>query len=112
MTKSTKLVIVESPTKGRTIEQFLGPDFRVVASYGHVRDLPKSELGVDEDTLEPRYVIPPKARKTITMLKEMIHKASDVYIATDLDREGEAIGWHIAQVTDLSVTDGVKAKKV
>lgn len=101
MAKQTHLVIVESPTKGRTIEQFLGPDFRVVATYGHVRDLPKSELGVDEETLEPRYVIPPKARKTIKILKEMMRHTSDVYIATDLDREGEAIGWHIMQAVDL-----------
>ena len=98
--KINHLVIVESPTKARTIGEVLGPDFQVVASFGHVRDLPKAELGVDEETLEPKYVIPPKARKVITTLKKLIAQSGDVVIATDLDREGEAIGWHILQATD------------
>jgi DNA topoisomerase-1 len=104
MPNSTKLVIVESPTKGRTIGKFLGPEFTVAASFGHVRDLPKSKLGVDEETFEPAYVIPPKARKTISYLKKLIEKSRDVFIATDLDREGEAIGWHILQAVGLPAT--------
>ena len=102
MKRLQHLVIVESPTKGRTIERFLGPGYVVAASFGHVRDLPKSELGVDETSLEPRYVIPPKARKTIKLLKDLMTGATDIFIATDLDREGEAIGWHIMQAVAIS----------
>ena len=93
------LVIVESPAKARTIEKILGRDFVVEASYGHVRDLPKSKLGVDVDkNFEPQYVIPTKSRKQVTKLKELAAKSDQLFIATDEDREGEAIGWHIAHV--------------
>lgn len=91
-----KLVIVESPTKAKTISHFVGKDFKVVASYGHIRDLPKSELGIDiENNFTPRYVIPTKARKNVTALKKASEKAKEVILATDEDREGEAIAYHI-----------------
>lgn len=93
-----KLVIVESPAKAKTIGKYLGKDFVVKASFGHVRDLPKSVLGVDtENNFEPKYVVPTKAKKVITDLKKHIAKAEKVYLATDEDREGEAIAWHLAQ---------------
>lgn len=94
------LVIVESPAKAKTIERILGKDYKVTASFGHVRDLPKNSLGVDTDQdFKPQYVIPTKAKKTVSMLKSMISKVDNVYLATDLDREGEAIAWHIVQAT-------------
>lgn len=96
------LVIVESPAKGKTIEKYLGKDYRVLASFGHVRDLPKSKLGVDVDKdFEPQYVIPPKSKKVISALKNAILQANKVYLATDHDREGEAIAWHVAKVAGL-----------
>lgn len=92
------LVIVESPAKARTIKRYLGEGYEVVASYGHVRDLPERELGVDvERGFQPRYVVPPKARKVLSQIKKAAKKAPTIYIATDPDREGEAIGWHIAE---------------
>ena len=97
-----KLVIVESPTKARTISQFLGKGFAVESSFGHVRDLPKSKLGVDETTFEPQYIIPLKARKNVTALKKAAAKAEKVILATDEDREGEAIAWHLSQALELS----------
>lgn len=97
------LVIVESPAKGKTIEKYLGSDYRVTASFGHIRDLPQNELGVDtEHGFEPKYVIPPKAQKTISFLNKSISGAENVYLATDYDREGEAIAWHILQATKLA----------
>jgi DNA topoisomerase-1 len=99
---SKSLVIVESPGKAGTIEKILGKGFKVRASYGHVRDLPKSKLGVDlENNFEPQYLIPVKAKKVIKELKEELKKADTVYLATDLDREGEAISWHLAQALGL-----------
>lgn len=92
------LVIVESPAKGKTIEKYLGSGYKVVASFGHVRDLPSKNLGVDvKKDFEPEYIIPPKASKTIKMLKSEIAKADTLYLATDYDREGEAISWHIVE---------------
>lgn len=97
-----RLVIVESPAKGRTIESFLGKDYRVLSSYGHIRDLPKGKLGIDvENNFEPTYVIPTKARKAVTSLKNATQKAKGVILATDEDREGEAIAWHIAEILEL-----------
>lgn len=96
------LVIVESPAKAGTISKYLGPDFDVIASMGHIRDLPSSKLGVDvAEQFTPQYVIPPKARTTIKKLKEAVKNKDVVYLATDLDREGEAISWHLAQALDL-----------
>ncbi|MBM2821155.1 MAG: topoisomerase [Candidatus Berkelbacteria bacterium] len=92
------LVIVESPAKGRTIKNILGPNFNVLASFGHIRDLPKKELGIDiKNEFEPKYEIPAKARKTIKMIKDEIAQSDNLYLATDYDREGEAIAWHIIQ---------------
>lgn len=95
------LVIVESPTKAKTISRFLGSDFVVTSSMGHVRDLPKSKLGVDvEHNFEPKYVVPTKAKKTVTELKEKAAKADIIYLATDEDREGEAISWHLVELLE------------
>lgn len=90
------LIIVESPTKASTIQKFLKDDFIVCSSYGHIRDLPKSTLGVDiEKKFEPKYIIPTKARKNLSELKKNIKEANKIILATDEDREGEAISWHI-----------------
>lgn len=103
------LVIVESPAKAKTIEKFLGKDFKVLASYGHIRDLPKKELGVDvANEYQPTYEIPNDSKKTISALKKEKEKAKIVYLATDLDREGEAISWHIMQALKL----GEKYKRI
>ena len=96
---STKnVVIVESPAKGKTIERYLGTGFRVLASFGHVRDLPARELGVDvEHQYEPHYVTPPKSKKVLADIKAAVKDADTLYLATDLDREGEAIAWHVIE---------------
>ena len=100
-----KLIIVESPTKAKTISKYLGPDFNVLSSYGHIRDLPKSELGIDiEKDFEPKYIIPIRARKSIKPLKEGVKKADSIILATDEDREGEAIAWHLVQALNLNET--------
>jgi DNA topoisomerase-1 len=96
------LVIVESPTKAKTISKFLGNDYTVESSYGHIRDLPKSTMGVDvEHEFEPKYVIPQKARARVKVLKDLAKKSEMVYFATDEDREGEAISWHLAELLDV-----------
>ncbi len=98
-----KLVIVESPTKARTIAKFLGKGFDVESSFGHIRDLPKSKLGIDVDhDFMPQYIIPTKAKKTVTKLKKLADKATEVILASDEDREGEAIAWHLAEALKLS----------
>ncbi len=95
-----KLVIVESPTKARTISQYLGRGFTVKASMGHIRDLPKSKLGVDvENGFEAQYLIPKEKRAVVKELKELVERAAVIYLATDPDREGEAIAWHVVQAT-------------
>lgn len=100
------LVIVESPAKSKTIEKFLGKDFKVLASYGHVRDLPEKSIGVDvEKNYEPEYQILAKAKKNISVLKEYSKKADIIYLATDLDREGEAISWHLTYALGLKKND-------
>ena len=97
------LVIVESPTKSKTLQSFLGPEYRVLSSYGHIRDLPRGELGVDiENNFKPKYVIPLKAKKTIQFLKEEAQKTNLIILATDEDREGEAIAWHLTQILNLN----------
>lgn len=98
-----KLVIVESPTKAKTISRFLGNDFAVESSYGHIRDLPKSKLGIDiKHNFKPQYVIPKKSEPIILKLKNLSAKADRVILATDEDREGEAIAWHLTEVLDLN----------
>jgi DNA topoisomerase-1 len=92
------LVVVESPAKAKTINKYLGRDFKVIASMGHVRDLPKSKLGVDvEAGFRPEYVVLPDRQKVIKDLKDAAKAADQVFVATDPDREGEAIGWHLAE---------------
>ncbi len=93
------LVIVESPAKARTINKYLGSDFEVKSSMGHVRDLPSKGLNVDiENDFEPTYEIMPGKKRTVISLKAAAEKCRDLYLATDLDREGEAIAWHLAQI--------------
>jgi len=102
MKSSKNLIIVESPTKAKTLANFLDKNFIIESSYGHVRDLPKSDMGVDtEHNFEPRYVIPTKNRKRVTQLKNLVKKAKEVYFATDEDREGEAISWHLQEIFGL-----------
>ncbi|MFH1325925.1 MAG: type I DNA topoisomerase [Candidatus Falkowbacteria bacterium] len=96
------LVIVESPTKAKTISKFLGKDYQVESSFGHIMDLPKTVLGVDVDNnYEPKYVVPTKAKKQVAMLKKLAKDANKIILATDEDREGEAIAWHLAQALGL-----------
>ena len=105
------LVIVESPTKGHTISRYLGPNYKVLSSYGHIRDLPKGELGVNtENDFEPRYVIPTKSRKIINLLKSEAQKSQLIILATDQDREGEAIAWHLSQA--LNLNGGIPYKRI
>src|SRR3989338_6480860 len=93
------LVIVESPTKARTLAQFLGSEYRITASMGHVRDLPRGEFGVDvEKGFLPKYVIPKEKVKSINILAKEAAGAANLYLATDPDREGEAIAWNLLQV--------------
>ena len=108
-----KLVIVESPTKAKTISRFLGRDFKVESSYGHVRDLPKSTLGIDvEKTFEPKYVIPTKSRKQVNLLKKEAEGADKIILATDEDREGEAIAWHLIAALGLENRPGNKIERI
>ncbi len=94
-----KLVIVESPTKAKTLSGILGKEFQIEASMGHIRDLPKSGLGVDvENEYNPLYIIPDKAKKTMDKLRDLADKAELIILATDPDREGEAIAWHISEI--------------
>ncbi|MDP7645634.1 MAG: type I DNA topoisomerase, partial [Candidatus Peribacteraceae bacterium] len=103
------LVIVESPTKAKTIKRFLGKDYSVHASMGHVRDLPASTLGVDtEDTFEAVYEVPKEKKTVVKKLQEEMKKADDLWIATDEDREGEAIGWHLIQALKINKDQEVK----
>ena len=95
------LVIVESPAKAKTIEKFLGQDYKVMSSYGHIRDLKKKELSVDCDTLEPEYEIPEEKVKLVADLRSKAEKAEKVWLASDEDREGEAISWHLCEVLGL-----------
>ena len=95
------LVIVESPAKAKTIEKFLGNDFKVMSSYGHIRDLKKKELSIDDTTLEPEYEIPEEKKKLVAELKSQAKQAEKVWLASDEDREGEAISWHLCEVLGL-----------
>src|ERR671914_1933007 len=92
------LVVVESPAKAKTINKYLGKDYKVIASMGHVRDLPKSKLGVDvDDGFEPSYEVIASRKKVLKELKDAAKDAETIFVATDPDREGEAIGWHLAE---------------
>ncbi|MFA5163621.1 MAG: type I DNA topoisomerase [Patescibacteria group bacterium] len=96
------LIIVESPTKAKTISKFLDKKYQVESSFGHIRDLPKSEMGIDiENNFTPRYIVPSAAKKTVSNLKKLAAKADKVILASDEDREGEAIAWHLAEILNL-----------
>ncbi|WP_424048554.1 type I DNA topoisomerase [Prevotella jejuni] len=95
------LVIVESPAKAKTIEKFLGKDYKVMSSYGHIRDLKKRELSIDLDTLTPDYEIPDEKKKVVSELKKSAKAAEKIWLASDEDREGEAISWHLCEVLGL-----------
>lgn len=95
------LVIVESPAKAKTIEKFLGKDYKVMSSYGHIRDLKKKELSIDLDTLNPDYEIPDEKKKVVSELKKSAQGAKKIWLASDEDREGEAISWHLCEVLGL-----------
>ena len=98
-----KLVIVESPTKSKTISGFLKDGYKIESSYGHVRDLPKGNIGIDvEANFEPKYVIPTKSRKRVNALKKLAEKADGIILATDEDREGEAIAFHLIRALELN----------
>ncbi len=118
-----KLIIVESPTKAKTIAKFLGDDYTITSSYGHVRDLPKGSLGIDlAADFAPKYVIPLKARPVVKTLKALVKDADTIVLATDEDREGEAIAWHLVQAlglgesqdgsTELTANQKSKTKKL
>ncbi len=95
---SGDLVIVESPTKARTLARMLGAGYTVEASFGHIRDLPKSKLGIDPVTFQPEYIVPESSEKTARLLRKEAKAAARIWLATDLDREGEAIAWHVADI--------------
>src|SRR5919107_3084085 len=103
------LVIVESPAKAKTINKYLGDDYVVKASMGHVRDLPSKGMGVDLKTFVPEYEVIEKKDKLISELKKLAKSSDQVYLATDLDREGEAIAWHLKEA--LGIPDA-KARRV
>ena len=110
MAKAKDLVIVESPAKAKTIEKYLGSGYKVTASMGHLRDLPKSKMGVDiEHDFEPQYIPVRDKKELIAELKKESKKAPTVYLATDPDREGEAISWHLKELLGL---DDEKARRV
>src|SRR5512135_1692182 len=98
-----KLVIVESPAKARTVGRFLGKDYTVKASVGHVRDLLRSQLSVDVDhNFEPKYRVPNEKRPVVKELKALAKTAAEIYLATDPDREGEAIAWHLLEAASIN----------
>ncbi|MDD4625331.1 MAG: type I DNA topoisomerase [Candidatus Paceibacterota bacterium] len=101
-----KLIIVESPTKAKTISKFLGSGWEALSSYGHIRDLPQKKFGIDlEKDFEPQYTIVPKAKKNLDLLKKAVKKADEIIISTDPDREGEAIAWHLTKALGLKNED-------
>src|SRR6266498_5805913 len=99
---SKNLLIVESPAKARTIEKILGKDFEVKSCYGHIRDLEKAGMGIDvKNNFKPRYIVPDEKKKVVSDLKQLAKKSGEVWLATDEDREGEAISWHLCEVLGL-----------
>ena len=96
------LLIVESPAKAKTIEKILGEDFEVKSCYGHIRDLEKDDMGIDlKHNYKPRYIVPDDKQKVVKELKQIAKKSGEVWLATDEDREGEAISWHLCEVLGL-----------
>src|SRR5438128_7175409 len=109
--RAKKLVIVESPTKAKTVGKFLGSSYVVRPSVGHIRDLPANRLGVEiEDDFRPRYVVPEKKKEVVKALRADARAATDIYLATDPDREGEAISWHVVEA--LNLKDGKRVHRV
>jgi DNA topoisomerase I len=109
----SRLVIVESPTKAKTIGKYLGTGFTVKASYGHIRDLPRSKLGVDtEHEFTPQYLIPRDKSPVVKDLKKEVKSATEIFLATDPDREGEAIAWHLLAATGLNDAELAASKKI
>ncbi|MBP9663056.1 MAG: type I DNA topoisomerase, partial [Pyrinomonadaceae bacterium] len=107
---SKNLLIVESPAKAKTIEKILGADFQVNSCYGHIRDLEKAGMGIDiENDFEPRYIIPDEKKKVVSELRSLAKGSDEVWLATDEDREGEAISWHLCEVLGL---DPVSTKRI
>src|SRR5690606_11268653 len=103
MTKKN-LLIVESPAKAKTIEKILGSDFTVKSCFGHIRDLEKDDMGIDvQHGFKPRYKVPAEKQKVVKELKESSKKAEQVWLASDEDREGESISWHLAEVLGLDL---------
>lgn len=101
-----QLIIVESPTKAKTISKFLGKGYQVESSFGHIRDLPASKMGIDiENDFEPTYVIPDRSKKAVSALKSAAKKASSIILASDEDREGEAIAWHLAEILKIKAEE-------
>jgi len=97
------LLIVESPAKAKTIEKILGPDFEVKSCFGHIRDLEKDDMGIDvKNNFRPRYIVPDEKKKVVSDLKQLAKKSNEVWLATDEDREGEAISWHLCEVLGLN----------
>src|ERR1700739_3962393 len=97
------LLIVESPAKAKTIEKFLGEDFQVKSCYGHIRDLEKNDMGIDiKNNFSPKYIVPEEKEKVVKELKSLAKKADEVWLASDEDREGESISWHLAEVLGLN----------
>ena len=104
------LLIVESPAKAKTIEKILGDDFEVKSCYGHIRDLEKDDMGIDiKNNYAPRYIVPEDKQKVVKELKQLTKKSGEVWLATDEDREGEAISWHLCEVLGL---DPAKTKRI
>ena len=104
------LVIVESPAKAKTIEKFLGKDYKVESSFGHIADLPSKELGVDvEGDFKPKYQVSKDKKDVVKKLKDLAKKAELVWLASDEDREGEAIAWHLAETLAL---DNEKTRRI
>ncbi|MBX3244220.1 MAG: type I DNA topoisomerase [Acidobacteria bacterium] len=107
---SKNLLIVESPAKAKTIEKILGKDFQVNSCYGHIRDLEKAGMGVDiEDGFKPRYAVPDEKKKVVNELRSLAKKSDEIWLATDEDREGEAISWHLCEVLGL---DPMRTKRI
>ena len=104
------LVIVESPAKAKTIERFLGKDFKVESSFGHIADLPTKELGVDvENNFQPKYIVDKEKKVLVKKLKDLAGKAEMIWLASDEDREGEAISWHLMETLNL---DSNKTRRI
>src|SRR5690606_4602122 len=98
-----KLLIVESPAKAKTIEKILGKDFEVTSCYGHIRDLEKEDMGIDiKNDYAPKYIISEDKLKVVADLRKKAVKSDEIWLATDEDREGEAISWHLCEVLDLN----------